>query len=449
MGSQPSKSDRDARDLEKHRRPIQACIDDILQLIFERDVEGAYHPFSAAVRLSQVCQRWRFLALSTPSLWRRITLRIESPWKDLTPMIDAFVARIKQVPVEVFIYIHLPEWRPRDIKSALSTIPFENIYRISAIRHLNINIMADIINEHTFMNVFDPILWDRIETLSLVLHSDYTVSINPFLGYIPRFDSLYVTGGVFGVEISPRLYIAGQKVTSIWLKEVTEFPLVALLRMTPILKSLTVLNCELIVDEGADICTMAHLEDIRIVSDGFTWNNIRCPALIRLHTPSEPNQLETDAFWNFISSTQTITYISAHSFHKPEYLVRLGSVCPQLHSLEASKPSNPLRVLANKTNSLGDTLFPNLLNLVIEIYEPQAMTVALKHFLQARCLPKQNPHGQMDPHTKPLLKNFAIRISEHAMYDPNTHLLEQYFTVTESPPTCSMFRYQFSQQSHQ
>ncbi|KIM27366.1 hypothetical protein M408DRAFT_24593 [Serendipita vermifera MAFF 305830] len=440
----PPNNDNDATHLSLDRHPIQGCSDEILQLIFEGITFSAVRPFSTAVSLSHVCRRWRSLALSTPSLWRTVMFKIQIPLQDLTPMIEAFATRIKYVPAEVFIDIEA-FWEPKEtIKSALAAIPFEKIYKISAISHLNIQIVADSLDKVLFSDVFDPIIYQRVDTFTLDLTIDRILSFNPFLENVPRVENLCLTEGRIGTSISPKFYTAGQKVTQLQLDNVQEVPLMALLRMTPILKTLTILRCELNAEENADVCTLPHLTSIHIGSYGFMWNKIRCPALTHLNTPSEHNRLEKDCFWTFLSSTPTITNVCAYAFHGPEYLRRLLGSCPQLLSLEASQSSQPMQTLTNGADSPGEALCPNLRKLVIKIDRGQYVTEEVNFFLQARCFPEQDSQSVIGPRVKHSLKDFEIHISGRAVHDANTSLLERHFTLTERRPASGWFKYQLT-----
>ncbi|KAI9507732.1 hypothetical protein F5148DRAFT_980922 [Russula earlei] len=95
---------------EKDRVPFHSLPPELLVLIFillTHDVLDPHlSPLDAApLNISHVCQRWRDIALSTPTLWRRVILApsdLLSTWLFVSPPTQAFLGRSKGVPTEVF-----------------------------------------------------------------------------------------------------------------------------------------------------------------------------------------------------------------------------------------------------------------------------------------------------------------------------------------------------------
>ncbi|KAJ7041604.1 hypothetical protein C8F04DRAFT_1079365 [Mycena alexandri] len=111
-------------DLDAYRYPVLTLPPEIVAEIFMHFLPGYPHPapttgLDSPTVLTQVCQTWRQLALSTPSLWRAVTLCVEKtdiPPQDgqLLLMTAASLARSGSCSLSVELISERPGWRGLD-----------------------------------------------------------------------------------------------------------------------------------------------------------------------------------------------------------------------------------------------------------------------------------------------------------------------------------------------
>lgn len=95
--------------LEKDHIPFNRLPPELLIHIFVLATLDSLYPIQSPLdttplNISHVCQRWRHIALSTPTLWRRIVLTPSdlSPRASVRPSTLTFLDRSKGIPTEVF-----------------------------------------------------------------------------------------------------------------------------------------------------------------------------------------------------------------------------------------------------------------------------------------------------------------------------------------------------------
>src|SRR6266566_1167896 len=95
--------------LEKDRIPFNWLPSELLIHIFVLATLDSLYPIQSPldttpVNISHVCQKWRDIALSTPTLWRRIVLTPSdlSPLASVRPSTQIFLDRSKGIPRDLY-----------------------------------------------------------------------------------------------------------------------------------------------------------------------------------------------------------------------------------------------------------------------------------------------------------------------------------------------------------
>ncbi|KIM23287.1 hypothetical protein M408DRAFT_27978 [Serendipita vermifera MAFF 305830] len=86
------------QDLLALMHPIRRCPDDILREIFElvtANIASWKDTLNESVNLSSVCQKWRLVAISTPSLWTKVSFDLNNEPEVLEHQQQTVVSRIK------------------------------------------------------------------------------------------------------------------------------------------------------------------------------------------------------------------------------------------------------------------------------------------------------------------------------------------------------------------
>lgn len=88
------------------RAAIQLLPDELLGLFFTccLPIIPTFKPRSAPLLLTQICSRWRTVALATPALWAQISIQKEAyNLRDMLSLLDAWLMRSRATPVHVMI----------------------------------------------------------------------------------------------------------------------------------------------------------------------------------------------------------------------------------------------------------------------------------------------------------------------------------------------------------
>jgi hypothetical protein len=120
--------------------PINWLPPELLIHIFVLTTLDSLYPIQSPLdttplNISHVCQRWRYIALSTPTLWRRIVLIPSdlSPRASVRPSTQIFLDRSKGIPTEVFCAALSSETKRKTLlltPRSISALRERDFYRI-------------------------------------------------------------------------------------------------------------------------------------------------------------------------------------------------------------------------------------------------------------------------------------------------------------------------------
>ncbi|KAH8091711.1 hypothetical protein BXZ70DRAFT_477927 [Cristinia sonorae] len=136
-----------------HRVP-----DEILEAIFQETIEANSGGSASIIPVSQVCRRWRNLALDSPRLWRFITAG------SLTKVdrITTFLRRTRSLPLSVQLTVMVnednlqlkdPRYDPEVLLFWACDTYTPVLRELPRIRHLSMSVTSDLVDDHN--NWFD------------------------------------------------------------------------------------------------------------------------------------------------------------------------------------------------------------------------------------------------------------------------------------------------------
>jgi hypothetical protein len=151
-------TDLETQQLQALLQPILRYPDDHLRLIFEEYVAASKKPFRAAITLSHVCQRWRNVAISTPTLWKCVSFTGDEDSETLKSQAQAFVERVGRVSAEIIIYIDVPA------TNSCEAIPFDLIYAAPTISVIQFRVSCGGDDPSIIFDAIEHFPWRRRDT---------------------------------------------------------------------------------------------------------------------------------------------------------------------------------------------------------------------------------------------------------------------------------------------
>jgi hypothetical protein len=411
--------------------PIRRYSDDILRLIFEEYVAHQIYygeeGFATATLLSHVCQRWKGIALSTPSIWTDVHFKPQHSTRGSVSKASAFFDRVKALPTT----IHL------DIGSSLgyaASMPLSTIYRVPVISSLVLSIFGDAATAAIdAVRLFPNRHIDRLE---LVIQSPDPVHFGPFLSKFRSFRKFETAYVKFGSFTSPNLLDSLSKLEEIDFICVGEVPIVDLLAVAPQLKIMKLEQCDARRDSegGIDECTSLNLWYFRADCEGVPWSKIRLPSLVEFKVDLLQDITDPDGFWDFLSQCHTITTMEFFD-PNPEQFTLLASSVPKLRSLTlvVNQASYLASVLLGLMGfQLSSPLLPSLECFKLTCDGQYLEAATLEDLIRSRCLCRGHSDSTMNGGIPQALRLFEVKLRCRRVKWSHSPFLEKYLVEADS-----------------
>lgn len=419
--------------------PVQRCSDDILRLILEECVLDECIPidgrldedeaFRTSVRLSHVCGQWRAVAISTPSLWKKVNFSLNVDTEKNNSLAEVFTARVKHVPADIRIVAysgHMDE----DQLAVMRSSKYAYLRRAVSVASIDTLTMA-LFGEADFgpflIGNMD-ILYDKaIENLSIQLNKYTDEPIDPFIAKCLPMRRLSLRNLRFGSTLDKHLSLGLANVTELSISTVYHFSLLSILRITPMIQKLELWDYYTDDPTHSDeVWQSSTLRSLSVFYSRIPWEHIRCSQLTRIQLPMR--QINYIGFWPFLKRTVTVTEVSGAHIIAPQDFVRLANTSPQITSLITHARPGLLELLTDSQNfELQEPVFPNLIRLTILIKEDNVPYLTLERFIRARCLPRNHILSTLDHRLAHSLEALTVIIKRDLFNGRWKRLLEANF----------------------
>lgn len=378
--------------LSKQSHPILRCPVEILRCIFEATTDGLSSPygysritFYMAMRLSEVCRKWRTICLDSPRLWsvyrmhcmidRRSISRLKVFWERLS-------ALVKHAPMLI------------SIQGITDYFPYSGIRldKFPVIERLELNFSSSR-DFRISSNPGFPRPQGTLRELCISISRRHesiisTRDIDQLLLRFPQICSLHLDlGGI--LQMSGHIY---NSIHTLSIHHAQDINALSILASLPRLQRSKFLD----IDEiKTTTNTSVKLTDLK--SLGFRlYGRTSTSWLARLDCPN----LEELTVWNHLGSQDILAFISSHRsilsliyLGYYEDLDQLDNIAPQLQHLGLSYQEFDLEFLCDNT-------FFNLRSLTI--FGDGFPLTRFETLVKSRCLPSAHPESQLATLLKPL-----------------------------------------------
>lgn len=370
--------------------PIRRLPSDILQYLFESaySAKDKEDRFFAALTLSQVCQRWRAIALNTPRLWCYIDyvfqdgIDPESFWGWVIP-------RVKAVPADIVLHELNPD------KGA--TVDACGLSRIRTIQSLT---LRTYISEDFSCILPAPISLPMANDGSISIHYDTvaphpTLDMGNILSTLPPISKLTLDAGC-ELRITPTISL--QNLTFLRLEYLEEVDISTILLLCT---SLLHLRLESILETPTAATAPATSHSLqtlqfRSVEDDQWWPlALSCPDLTALHHGDD----NFEECLPFLESHPSIVTLDTSA--NDSWVTRAIAIAPQIQylTLEASELHLLCEWQASEQSRLA---FPSLKQLQVSIIGEPLSIVDFERIVRTRCLPTTHSASLALPGCTPL-----------------------------------------------
>lgn len=360
--------------------PIRTCPTDIFRIIFEWTVQmpSESNWFVTATRLSQVCQRWRNIALDTSYLWRYIEVSLLRDPEEVNVFWDRTVGRAKAAPMSIHIYDITDGDAQWDVMGQC------HLDRFSCIENLEV-----VITKREAVARFASPQFDaptgRLDKLS-VRYAGYDLNeplnLSPLMGRLPSTTWLELFG-LPNLTLGPdfvapsviKLTVEGIKISSVNL----------LVETFPNAEEVDFDEVSFGPDADGNTTTWPKLQTLTISTCyKFPWRSLQAPRITSLSWLEYGSEADITAF---ITSHQSLRHMDA-SYHE-SYTKAMLAASPQL-----------LTLTIDHCDEICDRSLPALEKLTnLAIYHVPEDPIPLDRFeriVRSRFLPTANVDGTQD-----------------------------------------------------
>jgi F-box-like len=409
-------------EMEEYRgllHPIRRYPLEILKLIFEMTLlppgncvffKDSRH--LGATRLSHVCQDWRSVALSTPSLWTEIRISFRISLRNIETGWNLLAERVKGSPATVFVndIRHTPPGRfPANDVVVHREILGLRLKKISIISKLVLSTQCGVPSNAALalLASFQIGRLDCLEITDTGPHSHDPLNLDwswfNFLYQLPPLTRLELAGLSKYPQNLLASPLAFPTVTELKLANMQDFPLVDVVRLFPNLLGLEIINLTGLspsLDNGE--CVHPHLLSLMVQDvDSFPWvGSFKFSSLYSLHIEDDHEGPRDVGIVAFLAECSTLRKLNIQICNP--LLAGLVSAAPQLHEL----------ILCVENDNGGSNLdqgwltgteFPLLRRL--ELQQSRQSSLSLANFellVERRCLPASHTASLIDANLEPL-----------------------------------------------
>jgi F-box-like len=434
--------DLDTQQLQAQLQPILRYPDDHLRLIFEEYVaDSKESPFSAAVTLSHVCQRWRDVGISTPRLWNCVKFMGVNNGEALRSKAEAFLERVGRVPAEIMIHIHCPQLTQDTAINPGKVMPFALIYAAPRISTVEFHIFCRNVNPSGIFDAIEHFPGGDVALLRIHLEDRVPAPFSPgtFISKFSGVNTLGLQGFSLELPISPTLSSVLTGIVRLDLKALDNLAITQLLSLVDKnLRILTVKKCQLVPssESHTELCVMHVLQSLYVDCSGFPWKQIQCPKLAYLMVPKRTSGLEGEYFWEFCSMTETITSADINVDRDDlEQFTRLARSAPNLQKLVIHYPTSRVIGAVLLRHITSDPPFPDLRHLSLTKVHEEFGATTLDGLIQHRWFPRDHPESRMDSGITDALERFEITAEVEPQDWKRSLYLSKYFVKLGGNPS--------------
>jgi hypothetical protein len=279
-----------------------------------------------------------------------------------------------------------------------------------------------------------------VETLQIRFDDRVPVPFYPGI-FISKFSGLLILkleGFPFERPISPTLSLVLTSIVQLHLEALSYLDIIQLLRLTHNnLQELIVKECELVPssEPHTERCVMHLLRTLSVDKcTGFPWKQIQCPTLAYLRVPDRTRGLEGEHFWEFCSTTESITRVAVNLDRGDlEQFTRLARSALRQRTLEVHYPTNQdIASVLVRYDMLDRPPFPDLLHLSFIKVDQGLKANTLDSLIRRRCFPRGHPESMMDPGIANALEQFEITAEAEPTDWKRSRYLAKYFEMSGS-----------------
>ncbi|KIM23286.1 hypothetical protein M408DRAFT_27977 [Serendipita vermifera MAFF 305830] len=370
------------RDLLALMHPIRRCPDDILREIFELTIcDFAFwsDALKKSVDLSSVCQKWRSVAIGTPSLWTKISFNLKNEPEVLEHQQHTVVSRIKGRAVSIMVRDD-DDYLEKGLDACgLNAFPLildlffylKDAYNIRELLRFRLLLPATQVHKLSICADDPPSTLSKIGT---PLGSD-------LLDQFPGLLSVAITGLFTSIF---HMTSTISTLTQLHIDNARNVSIISTLLGCPKLEMLRISNTSLFGDPIPVVAVSLKLLELTFTRGDSWMTHTSFPKLETLIfcTSNTPADM-TPAVMTLISANRSIKYLQCRN-----RISDIVGIAPQVVELHAHPP---LQVLCT-TSPSSQVAFPHLNDLFIRIDSRYDMSVQeFDAFVRARCLQIGHP----------------------------------------------------------
>ncbi|CCA71771.1 hypothetical protein PIIN_05706 [Serendipita indica DSM 11827] len=367
--------------------PVRRMPPELLQLIFKECAYSSSVPFYQAILLALVCRRWRAVALDTPVLWARISIRLKpntvSRWTDVGRVLGP---RLKSAPA--IIRIHLR----KDTVAA----DFEKLHlrHIPVIKELTLRLDDDG-SLARYIPSAVPLPQVRSAVLELPSTSQLQLAMNRVHRWFPNVEILET---VCLQEFQYHAHTTYPNIRQLRFAFSDSIDLFDISQSFPHLKQLVLASVQIFeVPIALDLTFLEHLQISGSTTSIDLWiDRIKCQSLKTLIVLQQPE----DAVLDFVTRHRSVETLEVDG--TPGFLTQLHHFLPNLKGLYLNGAYDELFARPGDT----EPLFRSLEVLVVE---GEDLTHAeFESIVRARALPRDHPLSLLPTQCVPLAFKVCI-----------------------------------------